>query len=67
MIDNGLFNLDSLADQIAVYAIYGPIVREEFATFMELWNGHKIHTQKSRPHIISGIPMDLYKTDQVRN
>jgi hypothetical protein len=43
------------------------MIWEEFATFVELWNSHKIHIQKSRLYVISGIPMDLYKTDQVRN
>lgn len=67
LIDNGLFSPDNLADQIAVYAIYGPMIRNEFADFVQLWNGHKIRTQKNRPHVISGIPMDLYRTDKVTN
>lgn len=43
------------------------MIQEEFATFVDLWNGHKIRTQKNRPHVIPGIPMDLYRSDQVRN
>jgi hypothetical protein len=43
------------------------MIREEIANFVELWNGHKIRMQKNCPHVVSGIPMDLYKTDQVRN
>jgi hypothetical protein len=43
------------------------MIRDEIATFQELWNGHKIRTQKNRLHVISGIPMDLYNTDKVRN
>lgn len=35
--------------------------------FQKLWNGHKIRTQKSRPFLVSGIPVDLYNTDQAKD
>lgn len=52
---------------MALYAIYAPIIQDEFAKFVSLWNGHKIRTQKNRQHVISGIPTDLYHTQDVRN
>ena len=43
-----------------MYAIYGPILREEFATFVRVWNRHKIRTQNNRSHVIPGVPNELY-------
>ena len=43
------------------------MIREEFADFVELWNSHRIRPQRNRPHVISGIPMDLYRTDKVED
>ncbi|KAJ3454452.1 hypothetical protein MRS44_018346 [Fusarium solani] len=67
LIDSGLFQPDRLAHQIAVYALYGPMIRQEVADFMEMWNGHRIRPQKNREHLVAGIPMDLYKTSEVEN
>ena len=62
-----LFIEGDLRDQIALYAIYSRQLQDEFADFVKLWNGHPIRTQKNHQHVISGIPMDLYRTDGVRN
>ena len=43
------------------------MIRDEFSAFVDLWNGHKIRVQKNRPNVVSGIPMDLYRTENVRN
>ena len=43
------------------------MLQDEFADFIALWNGHKIRTQKNRQHVISGRPIDLYNTNDVRN
>ncbi|KAH6951121.1 hypothetical protein BKA56DRAFT_505960 [Ilyonectria sp. MPI-CAGE-AT-0026] len=67
LIDSGLFQPNREADQIAVYALYGPMIRQEVADFTEMWNGHRIRPQKNREHLVSGIPMDLYNTDAVEN
>ncbi|KAI8963489.1 hypothetical protein F5Y11DRAFT_319396 [Daldinia sp. FL1419] len=64
MINNGLFIPGDTSDLIAVYAIYGPLLRDEFAKFVEIWNSHPIRKQKNRPHVRSGIPLDLYNTDK---
>lgn len=56
-----------VVDQIALYAIYAPQIQDEFADFVDLWNGHRIRMQKNRAHVISGRPMDLYNTREVRN
>lgn len=42
-------------------------MRDDFAAFVDLWNSHKIRTQKNRQHVVSGRPIDLYHTDTVRN
>ncbi|KAM4062484.1 hypothetical protein HRG_013658 [Hirsutella rhossiliensis] len=64
---SALFIESMLSDQIALYAIYTPMIRDEFATFVDLWNSHKIRTQRNRQHVISGRPIDLYNTDQAPN
>ncbi|KAH7237859.1 hypothetical protein B0J15DRAFT_143639 [Fusarium solani] len=67
LIDSGLFQPNRLAHQIAVYALYGPMIRQEVADFTEMWNGHRIRPQKNREHLVAGIPMDLYNTSEVEN
>jgi hypothetical protein len=62
LIGYGLFREDSLVDQVAVYAIYDQIIRDELADFVNLWNGHIIRNQKNRPYVKSGVPRDLYHT-----
>ncbi len=57
-----MFRDGNVADQIAIYAIYGPVIRDELAKFVELWNGHRIRNQPNRPNVRSGIPQDLYHT-----
>ncbi|KAM4063282.1 hypothetical protein HRG_013846 [Hirsutella rhossiliensis] len=67
LASSAVFVESRLSDQIALYAIYTPMIKDEFATFVDLWNSHKIRTQRNRQHVVSGRPMDLYNTDQVRN
>ncbi|KAH6874557.1 hypothetical protein B0T10DRAFT_586127 [Thelonectria olida] len=67
LIDSGLFQPNRLAHQITVYALYGPMIRQEVADFTEMWNGHRIRPQKNREHLVAGIPMDLYNTSEVGN
>jgi hypothetical protein len=67
LAEYALFIEDNLTDQIALYAIYGPMIKDEFADFIDLWNSHKIRTQKNRQHVISGQPIDLYNRRDVRN
>ncbi|PNH38462.1 hypothetical protein VD0002_g10272, partial [Verticillium dahliae] len=67
LIDSGLFQTNRLAHQIAVYALYGPMIHQEVADFTEMWNGLRIRPQRNREHLVAGIPMDLYNTSQVEN
>jgi hypothetical protein len=62
-----IFRDNNLADQIAMYAIYGPIIRDELGRFVRLWNGHLIRNQPNRPNVRSGVPMDLYHTTEDPN
>lgn len=43
------------------------MIRYDFANFVELWNSHKVRTQPNRPHVVSGIPAELFYTDTVPN
>jgi hypothetical protein len=43
------------------------MIRNEIAEFVQLWNGHKIRSQPNRPHVVSGVPYDLYSTDKKPN
>ncbi|KAJ3453791.1 hypothetical protein MRS44_018423 [Fusarium solani] len=58
---------EKLLKGITVYALYGPMIRQEVADFTEMWNGHRIRPQKNREHLVAGIPMDLYNTSEVEN
>ena len=42
LIGYGLFREDSLVDQVAVYAIYGEIIRDKLTDFVYLWNRYII-------------------------
>lgn len=64
-----MFRSNSLADQIALLAIYMPIIRAEVASFIRTWNVHYIRKQKNRPHVVHGKPYMNYHlpSDGVRN
>ncbi|KAI0535237.1 hypothetical protein GGR58DRAFT_480081 [Xylaria digitata] len=61
----GLLNSYDDRDLIAIYAIYGPVLRTEIIEFVQLWNNHTIRRQKNRPYVISGKPSEIYETSQV--
>jgi hypothetical protein len=41
-------------------AVYLPIIRDEVASYVDIWNNHSIRAQKERPHMISGKPKVNY-------
>jgi hypothetical protein len=49
-----------MADQIALYAVYFPVLRNEIYSFVNIWNSHKIRPQKNRPNAVVGRPYMLY-------
>jgi hypothetical protein len=57
----GLFSKDLLADQIAIYAIYLPLLRKEVREFVTTWNNHRIRSQNGRTTTIAGKPFMLYE------
>ena len=63
----GMYNSNSLADRVALIAIYTPILRQEFIEFIILWNNHRIRKQKKRPYLVAGIPHLLYNYPQHTN
>lgn len=56
----GLFSKDRLSDQIAILALYLPIIRQDIIEFVENWNNHRIRLQRNRPNAISGKPYVLF-------
>lgn len=60
MQENNSYDQSNLADCIALFAIYMPILRKETHAFVRLWNNHKIRKQPNRPSVISGQPIKNY-------
>ena len=60
MTDEGYFTRESLADQIALYAIYMPVLRSEVQSFVQTWNVHRIRKQRQRPTVVHGKPYMNY-------
>lgn len=54
------FDSDLIADRVAFLFIYMPIIRYALTEFVHVWNHHKIRKQPNRPHVVSGIPHNLY-------
>ena len=52
-----------LEDRVVFLFVFVPILRDEIATFVEIWNEHRIRAQKDRPNHVAGIPNELYTDD----
>ncbi|KAL4889310.1 hypothetical protein BDV59DRAFT_195730 [Aspergillus ambiguus] len=50
--EDGVFSKSSLADQIALYAIYIPLLRTEVYQYVQTWNMHRIRRQLKRPNSV---------------
>jgi hypothetical protein len=53
-------NSTCLHDQIALFAIYIPVLRAEVFSFVRTWNSHHIRKQSERPHVVHGKPYMNY-------
>ncbi|KAG7424877.1 hypothetical protein Forpi1262_v014193 [Fusarium oxysporum f. sp. raphani] len=53
---DGDFDGSMLEDQIAIYAVFEGVLRQELFDFVEAWNLHKIRLQKNRLQL--GVPID---------
>ncbi|KAL4976867.1 hypothetical protein BDW66DRAFT_159305 [Aspergillus desertorum] len=60
LAEDGKFSKDILSDQIALYAIYMPILRIQITSFVRTWNNHNIRKQRNRPHLVTGKPYMNY-------
>lgn len=49
-----------IPDQIALYAVYMPILRTQVSSYVRTWNQHIIRKQPERPYVISGRPYMNY-------
>jgi hypothetical protein len=50
----------SVADQIVVLFLLMPILRQSIENYVLDWNAHTIRSQRSHPHIISGVPNTIH-------
>lgn len=56
----GQYDKAILSDEIAMLAVFMPIVRDAAFAYKDLWNIHKIRKQRNRPNGVSGQPQILY-------
>ncbi|KAG5767337.1 hypothetical protein H9Q73_014340 [Fusarium xylarioides] len=63
---NGHFADDSVPDRISMLYLFMPMIREELANFVQVWNQHYIRSQKNRPHVPAGQPWALYFQPEAR-
>ncbi|KAJ5460980.1 uncharacterized protein N7458_002532 [Penicillium daleae] len=59
--DERLFSITSIADQIALLAVFMPTVRSSISSYVETWNRHTIRKQPKRPWVAYGKPIFLYQ------
>lgn len=52
--------MDELADRIALYEVFLPLVRQDMSSYVRTWNSHQIRKQKKRPAVIPGKPWMLF-------
>ncbi|KAM6514178.1 hypothetical protein FALCPG4_015336 [Fusarium falciforme] len=57
---DGDFDGNMLEDQIAIYAVFEDVLRQELFDFVETWNLHRIRLQKNRPHVVHCQPWMNY-------
>ncbi|KAJ5992803.1 hypothetical protein N7451_008527 [Penicillium sp. IBT 35674x] len=59
-MEEGLFMPDCIPQQVALLALYMPIICERVQSWTDIWNMHPIRKQKNRPHVVTGKPMINY-------
>ncbi|KAG6172823.1 hypothetical protein E4U51_006859 [Claviceps purpurea] len=62
-----LFIEGNLVDQIALYAVYGPLIRDHFAHFVQSWNTRPIHAPRAGGQVVAGTPAEIYLTHTAGN
>ncbi|CCE27609.1 hypothetical protein E4U22_008115 [Claviceps purpurea] len=62
-----LFIEGNLVDQIALYAVYGPLIRDHFAHFVQSWNTRPIHAPRAGGQVVTGTPAEIYLTHTAGN
>ncbi|OTB09631.1 hypothetical protein M426DRAFT_316179 [Hypoxylon sp. CI-4A] len=63
----GAFIEGFLPDQVALYAIYVPLIQQELNEFVEQWNNHHIKYQRNEGDAIDGRVNALWETTDVQN
>ena len=51
-LQGGLFSKASTVDQMALLAVYIPILRLHVASYVRTWNMRRIRKQKRRPYVV---------------
>ncbi|RAL05267.1 uncharacterized protein BO80DRAFT_451642 [Aspergillus ibericus CBS 121593] len=62
LLEKGDFSKDLIPDQIALYAVYMPILRSQIPSYVQSWNHHNIRKQPERPYIISAETLQWCQT-----
>lgn len=62
-----MYSKDSLADRIAMKAVYIPVIRRMVFQFVSIWNVHPIRKNPGRPHSVKGRPHVLYYYSSVED
>ncbi|PWY61669.1 hypothetical protein BO83DRAFT_277825, partial [Aspergillus eucalypticola CBS 122712] len=57
---------DIIPDQIALYAVYMPILRTQVLSYVHTWNQLRIRKQRERSYVVSGRPfMNYYHPEHI--
>lgn len=59
-MEEGLFMPDCVPEQVALLALYMPIIRQRVQSWTDIWNIHPIRKQKNRPNLVTGKPIINY-------
>ncbi|KAI0885049.1 uncharacterized protein GGS22DRAFT_137816 [Annulohypoxylon maeteangense] len=60
LVNTDRFDRNSIPDQVALYAIYGDILRREIAEFVEDWNTHRIRYHPGMNHVVTGQVNEMW-------
>jgi hypothetical protein len=58
---HGFYASDTVEDRVIFLFVFMPILRSEIATYVEIWNEHRIRPQRKRPNHVAGVPNQLYR------
>jgi len=57
---NNEWDKEDTSSNVALLAVYMPILRRALACWVSQWNRHRIRRQHNRPYVVPGQPWKLY-------